>query len=127
MIKLVLIFTLISNIAFGEEMIKLEKDQKAPFPGYLSSESTMEKIKEDLIEGEAARSREPSYKKSIELYKENETYYQNKVNILSVQNDKLAVRLYESTSISTLEKIGWFSLGVIATGIAVYGASQINK
>ena len=118
---------IITSNCFANEAINLKKDERAPFEGVLFPFDQAQKIRYQLLECDIKKELVVSYEKTIRLYKENETYYDNKVNILLKQNDELSKALTESKTSSDLSKILWFGLGVVATGLAVYGAKQITK
>ena len=113
--------------AFAEESIMIKKDERAPFEGVLFPLDQANKMRYKLIECDISIKLNESYERTVKLYKQNETYQENKVTLLLKQNDELAKALTESKTTSDLQKILWFSLGVVATGLAVYGTSKITK
>lgn len=115
------------NSSFAQEAIVMKKDERAPFEGVLFPLEQANKIRYQLIECDIKKELNLSYERTIKLYKENEGYQENKVSILMKQNDELSKALTESKSTSDLQKIIWFGLGVIATGLAIYGTKQITK
>jgi serine/threonine protein kinase len=68
-----------------------------------------------------------SLEKSLELEKKNSELQNQKVNVVLEQNLNLTKSLNEERSMSNWERILWFGLGVVGTGMAVYGASKIAK
>ena len=115
------------NSSFAQEAVMIKKDERAPFEGVLFPLDQANKMRYQLIECDIKKELNASYERTIKLYKENESYQENKVNILMKQNDELSKALTESKSTTDLQKILWFSLGVLATGLAVYGASKITR
>lgn len=105
----------------AQDALMLEKDQKAPFTGILIKPETVQDLRKAVIERDGLIEQKASYERTIELYKKNEELYTKKVDLLTTQNDKLALRLADEREIGTWERIGWVSLGIVATGIAVYG------
>jgi hypothetical protein len=77
------------------------------------------------IELETLRSINESYVKSIGLYQKTIQLHEEKYQLVYNQNEKLSEALVESHRSSDLQKIIWFSLGVLATGFAVYGAKKV--
>jgi len=53
--------------------------------------------------------------------------HENKVNLLVEQNDKLAKSLYSERTMTTWERVGWFVLGITATGIGAYALKNLAK
>jgi hypothetical protein len=116
---LLLTISLISHSLLADPTI-LTKGQAAPYDGLLFSQEKASEVKNQLLEI-------PSFKKSIELYQKNEELYQKKIDTLTVANDKLATTLYDVKDVNIWERVLWFSLGVIATSGAFYGAIQLAK
>jgi hypothetical protein len=115
------------NSAFAQEAVMIKKDERAPFEGVLFPLDQANKTRYQLIECDIKKQLNSSYERTIKLYKENEVYQDNKVNLLLKQNDELSKALTESKSTSDLQKILWFGLGVLATGLAIYGTKEITR
>ena len=124
---IVLTITSNSYAAQKEESRFLEEGTPAPFSGYLIPPSTTKELKDAVIERDGFKLINTSLEKSISIYKQNETLYTDKVNVLVNQNDNLAKSLESARSTSDLTKILWFGLGVVATGFAIYGAKAATK
>lgn len=116
-----------SLFAYADDTVPLTKGQAAPMDGVLFSSDKANQTRKDLIELDELRLKEPSYKRTIDLYKANENLYSDKIKIVSDQNDNLAKNLYEARSLTTWEKLGYFALGVAVTGLAVRGIQQSLK
>lgn len=127
LLSFLMISLMVVNNCFSSEVITLKKDERAPFEGVLFSFEQAQKMRYQLIECDIKKELTASYEKTIKLYKENETYHDNKVNILLKQNDELSKALTEAKTTSDLTKLLWFGLGVLATGMAIYGAKQATK
>jgi hypothetical protein len=117
----------ISVNSLAADVTFLEKGSPAPYTGYLFSEEKTLKIRKELIELDTLKLLETSYNKSIDLYKKNEDLQNTKVNLLLQQNDKLAEALVKSRERSEWETRIWFGLGILVSGLAVYGAAQLGK
>lgn len=117
----------ISSNSLSNDVVMLESGQKAPFSGVLMSKETAELTRKKIIDGEAAMQKIPSFEKSIERYQANELLYQNQVSTVLQHNDKLAVTLKNSQSVSGWTKAGYFAAGVILSGFGVWGASKLAK
>tara|TARA_R110000868_G_scaffold66014_14_gene197061 strand:- start:257 stop:655 length:399 start_codon:yes stop_codon:yes gene_type:complete len=117
---------LLSNSVMAQEAAFLQEKQPAPFTGILITTDAAQKLKNAAVERDGLIEEKASYERSIELYKKADELQLKKIDILLVQNDKLALRLGESQSMNTWEKLGWLSLGIIATGIAGYSVGKIK-
>ena len=115
------------NSAFAQEAIMIKKDERAPFEGVLFPLEQANKMRYQLIECDIKKELNSSYERTIKLYKENEVYQDNKVNLLLKQNDELSKALTEAKVTSDFQKILWFGLGVLATGLAIYGTKEITR
>lgn len=104
----------LSNIAYAEDAVYLPKAQPAPYTGILMPEDEAQQLRKDSIEKD-------SLSKSVDLYKSNELLYAKKIDVLSEQNDKLAKTAFAERNLDTWEKIGYFSLGAVLTGLVAYG------
>lgn len=124
---LIIGITIANNCFASDQTVILKKDERAPFEGVLLPIDQANKTRYELLECDIKKELNTSYERTIKLYKENEVYQDNKVNILLKQNDELSKALTDSKSNSDLQKIVWFSLGVLATGLAVYGTEKITK
>jgi hypothetical protein len=106
-----------------DKVLFIEKGTEAPFKGYLFSEERTLEIRQELIELDSLRSIEPSYQKSIDIYKKNQDIYDYKVNVLLNENEKLA----RAVSVNRYDGYIGFGIGILVTSLAIYGAKQIIK
>ena len=81
-------------------------------------------LKNSLLDLDTLKFKTDSMQKSLTYYEQLNTNNETRVNNLLEQNTKLAAQLNSERSMSTLERVGWFALGVLATGVAIYGAKQ---
>ena len=129
-IKILLIFSIIASLTnncFADDVTYINKDDKAPYSGFLFTETKTKEIRLQLIDLDTYKSLNSSLTRTVELYKKNEEIDQTKINTLLDQNDKLADSLYSARETSNWEKGLWFFGGAILTGLAFYGASQVYK
>ncbi len=125
--KYFIIFILVLQTAFAQDVTKLNKDEKAPYEGYLFPPQKASELKDAVIERDGYKLLNHSLEKSLELQKKNIDLQEQKVDIVLEQNFKLTKSLNDERSMTSWERIGWFTLGVLGTGLAVYGASKINR
>jgi hypothetical protein len=123
LVLLCLIGLATGNNAYGQDSQFIEKDQKAPYSGILFTEKKAQDIRTELLDGdknklllETERNRSSRLGQIIELKNEEIELY-NKQN----------VRLMKSNDRSDTLNYIWFGLGILATGIAVYGAGGLAR
>jgi hypothetical protein len=117
----------LNGYVYAESVVYLEKNKPAPYSGVLFPSEKADELRKMAIEVETLRAINESYNKSIQLYRQTITLSDEKFKLLETQNERLSVSLVESRRSNDLQKILWFSLGVLATGLAVYGAKQITR
>lgn len=125
--KYIICLILTAQVAIAQDAKYLKKDTPAPFDGFLITSKRVEELKIGINERDRYKLLNESLERSLVLEKENNELQEKKVNLLTEQNDKLAKTLGEERNVSDLTKILWFSLGVIATGFAIYGVKQLQK
>jgi hypothetical protein len=114
--------SIFSKSVKAEDVISLEKDQKAPFSGVLFSPEKANEVKRKILERDLYKELSESQDRTISLYKSNSELADKKLDLLTTQNDKLAVALKDAQGMNTLERVALFALGVLATvgaGIAI--------
>lgn len=116
---------LISSNALSDVVV-LDKGTPAPFAGYLLDTETGKLSRVRLIEGEEAKALNLSYVRKIGEYQANEILYTEQVKTVLEQNDKLSKSLRDSQSMTTWERIGWFTLGIVAVSAGAYGISRVK-
>lgn len=122
-----LIVNLITNISYAEDVIRLEKDKPAPFTGYLFTDEKTKDTRIKLLERDTLQELNQSLEKTNTLHKQNSTLKDEQIKIITEQNTNLAKTLREERSTSNWERLLWFSLGVVGTGLAVRGIQEITK
>lgn len=111
--KLILIILLISNISWAQDSTFLNKGQPATFDGYLLPQQTVKNLRNDSLE--------------LGMYQRIDPLKDQQLKLVTDDRDNLAKTLQSTSSLSTWEKIGYFSAGVILTGLAIDAASKITK
>ena len=118
-----LIFLILVKTSSAADVTFIEKDQKAPYAGLLFTESKAQSVRNELLELDKTRlllageiERTKSMGSILEL-KEDE------IELYRKQNQ----RLIRSEQTSDTMKYVWFGLGILATGVAVYGARGLAQ
>jgi hypothetical protein len=125
LLTILLIFSIsVNNQAFAvteaeQNVTIVEKNEPAPFRGYLFSEDKALKFRKDLLQLDTLKAMNDSYERSITLYKTNDELFNYKVNTLLQQNDKLADQLYRSKDRNDWENWAWFAFGILVTSVGV--------
>ena len=122
-----IIVSLISCNVYGQEVHVLTQGQPAPFSGVLFPNKKANEIRKQLIQGDGYKLINESLEKSITLYKDNEKLQNEKINLLLTENINLNNRVDSLKKSNDLERVIWFSLGVLATGFALYGAKKATQ
>ena len=115
--------TLTSNI-FAESK-ELKMGDLAPFDGIITDLDTSRMIRIELIEKDALVAQNVSLHESIALHKNLSEAIEDRIKVLQESNDKMYTRLQKSSSLNTVERVLWFSLGVIGTSLAIKGAREL--
>lgn len=124
MIKTLLTASLIASNCFALDTVALIQGQTAPFNGVLMSSSKAKTIQVQLIERDTLLQEKDSYEKTLKLYSDIESLNQQKVSVLSTENERLSKQLGSASTTSNWERALYFGLGVLATGLVVYGVKQ---
>ena len=126
LIKILLIFSITVN-SFAGEAVLLEQNKPAPFSGILFPKEQAEQMRKELLERDSLIIINKSLEESIKHNKDIIQISDLKINNLSEQNDNLAKSLYSERSMTNWERLAFFALGVIGTGLAVYGIKEATK
>lgn len=122
MIKSVFCILLVCSNALADDVVYLNKGTAAPNDGYLFTPAKATEVRNKALTFDDIKSQNTSYQHSINLYIDNENIYQKQIDLLTTQNNKLVNAEQTAVSMSTYEKIGWFTLGIIGTGLAFEAA-----
>lgn len=123
-VNILLVFLLSFNV-LAQDVKYLDKDSPAPYNGYLFTIKKTQSVRKELIEKDRLTEFNKVLQENIKIQDqiiENKT---EQVQMLAVQNEKLAKEIDSKKGMSNFEKVLWFTLGVTAAGFAVYGAKQI--
>lgn len=116
MIKLILIFSLISNICFAQNAVHLSKGEESPFEGDLLTLETTKQLYDDSLE-------KSSLQKQLDLTNSNNTILMQEKQILLDQNKSLIENSVKDHNLNTIEKIVWIVVG----GLAVYSGAKVAE
>lgn len=109
------------------QSMHIEKGTPAPYTGHLLTEQKAKEIRKELIEKDALEVFTKALLQEEKRHKQIITNQNEQISILMHHNEKLVKIAQDLESAPTYEKIIWFSLGVAATGFAVYGAAQLVR
>lgn len=126
-LSILLLCSIFSQSVSAQDTALVRKGDLVPFDGILFSEKKANEVRYQLIKLDNLEKINESYDKTIVLYKKNEDYKNEQLSVLLQRNDDLAKSLQSSQTTSNWERILWFTLGVVATTGAVYGAGKVLK
>lgn len=118
---------LIVNNALAQDAVYLNQNDKAPFTGYLLPQEKLVELKNNTMERDTLEAQNASLNASLKLQDDIIAKKDQQLTLYSEQNDKLAQTANSALSLSTWEKIGYITLGVVITGLAVKGAHELYK
>lgn len=120
MVRLILLLSLISNLAFADnQAILLNQGEKAPYTGDLLPIDTVKSLYNDSLE-------KSSLQQQLDLTNQNNTILTQEKTLLQNQNSDLVKAANSEKHISDWEKVGYFVLGVAITALAVKGAASLH-
>jgi hypothetical protein len=119
-----LIIASLINNCFAKDSVPLNKGDLSPFTGILLSTKKAEQVREELIERDQLKIFNKALLQKIDGQDKIISNQNKQVKLLNEQNNKLMKEI-ESRKTTTFERVMWFSLGVIVTSAAVYGASRV--
>lgn len=125
LIKILTIITLINSYSFAQDAVLLNKDDKAPFNGFLLPQEKLQELHNNTLERDAFQKENESLNKSLNLQQTNLGLKDNQINILLNQNDNLAKALGSERTLNNWEKTGYFIGGIIVTGLAIKAAHDL--
>jgi hypothetical protein len=126
LISLILI-NLVTRNLFADEALSLIKGTAAPYSGVLLPLDQATDLRNSVLERDSYKKLNDSLNQSIDIYKTNEQYDQQKINLLVKQNDDLTKATQSERSLTDLEKMLYFGAGVVVLGFSLYGAKQLSK
>lgn len=128
MIKFFIAFCIFFNsIAFAcpESVQPLKKGEVANCDGLLYSPGADDQAAKDHLDAKYYKEINLRLEKRKELTDKEIEILDKRLNLYVNQSEVLADQLARKESANKWERIIWFGLGVVATGIAVHGASRL--
>lgn len=126
-ISLIFSISLISNICYADDITYIEKDKPAPYEGYIFTIDKTKDTRIKLLERDTFQGLNVSLTTTNTFLQQNSDFKDKQIKLVQDRNDQLSQALKDSQSSSNLEKILWFSLGVVGTGLAVWGVKEITR
>lgn len=126
-IQISLLISILGNNCFAIDSIALKLNDPAPFAGVLMSSSKAQTIRTQLLERDTLLEEKDSYEKSLKLYSDITQLNNQKISILSDENERLSKQLSTQSVTSNWERVLYFGLGVLGTGLVLYAARQTLK
>lgn len=124
-LKIFLTIAISSNLCFGQDAQYLPKGSTTEMSGFLFSVPRTQELRKTELEHHTYKLLNESLEKSLSEQNLIITQEREKEKILLDRNDVLARDLKDARDTSDKVKILWFALGVVGTGLAIYGASKI--
>lgn len=123
---LLLILTLISNFGYADDnAIYLDKDQKAPYSGYLITPEGATQQRNVGIERDSYKLLNQSLTTQLDLESKSRQDSDKKVVILQNDLTNTTKALIEVKSMNDWEKAGFFVLGMVTTYFAIKTAHEL--
>lgn len=129
MIKYLLILLLIAppiHADCPEDVQAISKGEVANCDGLLFSEDAARKADASIQDAKYYKNLSELLTKRSELSNKEIDVLTNRLELYINQSEILAKEVYRKESEDKWQKLVYFGLGVIATGVAVYGASQLK-
>jgi hypothetical protein len=105
----------------------INKGQVANCDGLLFSPEASKKVDETQQDAEYYKSLSSKLQIRYDLVIKEQEILDRRLKLYVDQSNTLAKEVIDKDNMDKWQKLGYFTLGVLATGIAVYGASQIDN
>lgn len=125
--KILIILSLISNLCYADDIIFLNKDDKAPSPGYLFSESKTKEVRIKILERDSFESINASITKQNLFLTDIAEQKDKQLTFAMERMDSLATSLREERSTSNWERTGYFAAGILTTIGILYGLKAATR
>lgn len=121
---LLVFLLIISTRSNADPVAFVEKDTPAPFSGFLFTPDQAKEMRVKLLERDYYFEVSESLEKTVTNYNTIVDGEREKNKMLLEQNTKLIKDYQSMKDTSDLQKILWFSIGVAATVLGLYGLKQ---
>jgi hypothetical protein len=111
------------SMAFADAKV-LRKGDVAPFDGVLLDHDSERAARVGVQERDAYKALFESQNKVVDIYKQNEAIYEQRISNLNAQNDKLAKETQAAVTASGWEKFLYFAAGAVVTGAIAVGLGR---
>lgn len=125
-LAMTLTLTLPSSILADDPAFQ-HKGYKLTDDAWIFSPNKAKEVRDKLIDLDTETKTNDSLMKSLSLQKDMSDLQEKKLQTLAQQNDRLTQTVSDNRAMSDWHKIMWFTLGVVVTGLAVYGAKALTK
>ena len=112
-----------STKGITNETFFVQKGEKAPITGYLFSEQQTRDIRRELLDKDELSVRLQSTRGQLQNYEHILKLKDSEIESYKTQNQRL-VKLDQNNE--TMKYV-WFGLGILVTGMAVYGAGSLSR
>lgn len=123
MVSLLLIGLLTGNKAHADDPTFINLNEKAPYSGLLFSERKAQELRSELLESDKTKLLYETEKHRSEKLGQIINLKDSEIELYRKQNE----RLVRTSDRSDTMKYIWFGLGILATGVAVYGAGGLAR
>lgn len=118
-----LLLTFSTIAGANTDVVFINKGSAAPFDGILFTETKAKELRSDILESEKTKILLQSQLQKSNTLQQIIKLKETEIELYRKQNQRLLV---DQNISSTLNYV-WFGLGVLATGIAVYGAGSLAR
>lgn len=128
MIRIILAIMFMTNMAFAQcpkNVQPIKKGEAANCDGFLFSPETEKKANEAVEDVKYYKELNLRLTKRKELTDKEINILDRRLELYIKQSEQLSLEVHRKRSEDKWQKVIWFSLGVLATGIAVHGAKQL--
>jgi hypothetical protein len=117
---------LISSNSFAQVSL-IQKDQPAPYTGYLFSLKSEQENKIQLLQGDFYKEQHNLDQEIMNIQKEKIKELDLQVGMWKVQVDDLSLRLSKQEDNNFLKSTLYFLAGAVLTGVIVFGVNKASK
>lgn len=112
---------------WAQDVVYIEKGTPAPYSGQLFTNKKALEIRKQLIERDQFKLFNEALTQNVDLQQKIIINQKDQVNLLLDQNTKLVSRVENNGSLTNFERMFWFGIGVVSSGLAVWGASRLVR